>query len=80
MAKKKKETVNHLKKWSEPVEIEKGEFITDDVLVEFLDWSLVNNTKDWQMFKHLKETGFFEKNPIRSQDLKAAVQKLAKKA
>lgn len=46
--------------------------LPDDVLAEFLDWSFVNDTRDFRTFKHLWETGFFEKNPITAEDLESA--------
>lgn len=54
--------------------------LPDDVLAEFLDWSFVNNTRDFRMFKHLWETGYFEKNPITSEDLSKAYARVAEKA
>lgn len=56
-----------------------GETINEQTLIEFLDWSFVTDSKDYKMFKHLRATGYFEKNPITPQMLQNAMEACAAK-
>lgn len=79
MTTKKKTTVKKTKLTDKPAEID-GIKLSDELLAEFLDWSLVNETKDLKMFLHLWKTGFFRKNPITPEKLTEAVEKKIAKA
>jgi hypothetical protein len=53
--------------------------LPDDVLGVFLDWSFVNDTRDFRTFKHLWETGFFDENPITAEELETAHKRAIEK-
>ena len=74
---KKKPQTDWQKLWSRLVTID-GVKVDDATLAEFLDWELVNGSKDFKMFMHLKNTGYFEKNPITPAQLSEAVNGKAK--
>lgn len=44
------------KLWSRPIVID-GQTISEKELVEFLEWSFVNDSKDFAYFQYLKKTG-----------------------
>lgn len=72
-------SVDWAKLLAKPVTID-GVKVKDDELAEFFDWSFVNNSNDFKMFKHLKRSGYFNENPITSEMLaKAHMKKVAKK-
>ena len=74
---KKKPQTDWHKLLSRHVEID-GVKVNDATLAEFLDWEFVNGSKDFKMFMHLKNTGYFEKNPITPAQLAEAVSEKAK--
>lgn len=72
-------SVDWAKLLAKPVTID-GVKVKDDELAEFLDWSFVNNSNDFKMFRHLKRSGYFDENPITPESLAAAhTKKLTKK-
>lgn len=76
---KKVPTIDWAKVLAKPVTID-GKKVDDQELAEFLDWSLVENSTDFKMFRHLKKTGYFESDPITSEMLaKAHMKKVTKK-
>lgn len=75
--KSKKPQTDWQKLWSRPVTID-GVKVDDATLAEFLDWELATRSDDFKMFMHLKNTGYFEKNPITPAQLAEAVNKKAK--
>lgn len=70
--KSKKPQTDWQKLLSRHVEID-GVKVDDATLAEFLDWELLNGSKDFKMFMHLKNTGYFEENPITPDQLAEAV-------
>ncbi len=44
------------KLWSKPIVID-GQTISEKELAEFLDWSFVNDNKDFAYFQYLKKSG-----------------------
>ena len=76
---KKLPEIDWAKVLAKPVTID-GKKVKDDELAEFLDWSFVNNSYDFKMFRHLKRSGYFNENPITSMDLTSAhMRKFIKK-
>ena len=72
-------SVDWAKLLAKPVTID-GVKVKDDELAEFLDWSFVNNSNDFKMFRHLKRSGYFNENPITSMNLTSAhMRKFIKK-
>lgn len=67
-----------LTQWLDRPMILDGYPVTDDELAEFLDWRHVDH--GYEMFKHLKDTGWFDKHPITAKDLAATAEKKAKHA
>ena len=62
--------------WERPAVID-GATMKNEELVEFLDWQLATGQKDVKLFRHLKATGYLDKNPVTSKMLSEAVDKLA---
>lgn len=72
-------SVDWAKLLAKPATID-GVKVKDDELAEFLDWSFVNNSNDFKMFRHLKRSGYFDENPITSMNLTSAhMRKFIKK-
>ena len=74
--KTKKKAVNYQKLWAEPVVID-GKKIPDAEFLEFLDWQLVNDNKDFAYWQYLKAHDKNYRRPT-SAELTAAVSKKCK--
>lgn len=71
--KTKKQTLEDITKmWDAPVKID-GVKVSNEMLAEFLDWSLVNNSTDFETFSYLYKTGFFTEHPVTAKQLSDVV-------
>ena len=52
--------------------------VPDADLADFLDWKLVDH--DYEMFLHLKNTGWFDKHPVTGAELAKTAEKKARHA